>query len=103
MFKPKKKDTFTTKIKDYLMKGYIIRVNGIDTLPLEVVDRKFVPILGDTGNIGGGSVDAVDKINCAHSVFYEVKAELSKEYSIREVDCKGSGCCQYHTKGFYLD
>lgn len=101
MFKPTKKDTFATKIKDYLMKGYIIRVNGIGNDPLEVLDRKFTHRLSNMGNIG--SAEVVVEIHCAHSVFYEVKAELSKEYSIREIDCGNSGCCQYHTRGFYLD
>ena len=104
-FTPKKKSGFISKIKNYLLQGYIIRVDGKDDSPIEVIGRdaeKYLPSMGNIGQLWS-EVKLIEKINCAHSNLYEVVADLKQEYSVRNVRCKGSGCCQYATYGYYLD
>lgn len=104
-FTPKKKSGFISKIKNYLLQGYIIRVDGKDDSPLEVIGRDSEGYLPSMGNIGQlwSEVKLIEELNCAHSNLYEVVDELKQVYSVRKVRCKGSGCCQYATHGYYLD
>ena len=102
-FKPISKSDTKEKIKNYLMEGFIIRVDGRDETPLEVISREHLKRLPHTSNIGQCEVEVVEKIQCSHKLLYEVKAELSDDYSISCVSCSYSGCCQYATYGYYLD
>lgn len=111
MFTPKKKSEFQDKIKKYLLEGYIIRCNSIETDPLEVIDRAHLGLIPNSGNIGSfdpglgqkkGS-GITEKIVCSHSNLHNVVAELKKDYSVSEVSCRHSGCCQYSTYAYYLD
>ena len=54
------------------------------------------------GNIGLEK-EVVENINCSHKIFHKIVDELRKEYSVRDILCGGSGCCQYATYGYYLD
>lgn len=102
-FTPTKKDSFESKIKNYLMDGYVIRCDGRDDKPIEVMVREVIKNLNTMRNIGLEENGIVEKIYCSHEIFYKVVKELEQEYSVRKIGCGGSGCCQYYTKGYYLD
>ncbi len=104
-FVPQKKNEFVGAIKKYLMDGFIIRYDGIEEHPLEILTRDGVKFLSTMGNIGNG----VDKgflhstLNCSHKILFLIIDDLEKEYSVRIIRCGNSGCCQYATYGVYLD
>lgn len=102
-FTPTKKDNFESKIKNYLMDGYVIRCDGRDDKPIEVMVREVIKNLNTMRNIGLEKNGIVEEIYCSHEIFYKVVKELEQEYSVRKIGCGGSGCCQYYTKGYYLD
>lgn len=101
-FTPKKKSSFEDKIRNYLLEGYIIRYDMRDETPLEVMGREHLERLARMHNIGQEQ-GVIDEIFCAHSVLYKVKKKLEADYSVREVSCGYSGCCQYNTLGVFLD
>ena len=103
MFKPTKKNSFKETIKDYLLKGYVLRYDSQGENPLEVLSRDCVKGLSTMGNIGNPKGYLVKNLFCAHSNLYEVMDELEAEYSVNKVSCTHSGCCQYATYGVYLD
>ena len=102
-FIPKSKDTLESKIKNYLMNGFVLRCDGRDETPIEVLDRSIIkqlPMMGNIGQLRGG---VLENIVCSHSILYSVLKELHKDYSVKQVFCACSGCCQYSTWGYYLD
>lgn len=101
-FFPKGKAEVKEKIKSILLKGKIIRYDGIEENPLEVMDRAYVNRLSHMSNILQANVP-VEKVHFAHSVLHEAIAELKNDYCVRKVSCEYSGCCQYATYGVYLD
>lgn len=102
-FKPKSKETIKNEIKDILLTGSIIRYDFIDENPLEVLDRKYTYNLPNMSNIGQCSKPIMKIINCNHKLLHEVTAELNGDYSVREIECKQSGCCQHATYGVYIE
>ena len=109
-FTPQKKDDVRKKISDYLLNGFIIRYDFRDEQPLEVLDRKHVKVLSHLGNIGSYAYttfhweySVVEEIFCNHEILHEIVKELREKYSVRNVWCEGSGCCQYSTYAYYLD
>lgn len=104
-FVPMKKSEFVGAIKKYLMGGFIIRYNSIENEPLEVMTRDGVKFLPTMGNIGNGADKGFlhSNLNCSHKILFDIMDELEKEYSVRNIRCEHSGCCQYATYGVYLD
>ena len=102
-FTPKNKNSFAETIKKHLMEGDIIRYDFRDETPLEVMIREAVQKLPRMHNIGQEKEGVYKKIYCSHDILHEVVRELSKTYSIRDVRCAYSGCCQYSTYGYYID
>lgn len=102
-FVPQKKDSIKEEIKKHFMDGDIIRCDGRDDKPIEVIGRDFIKDLPTMRNIGMESDKVYKTINCSHKVFHEVVEELRKEYSVSDIWCSHSGCCQYATYGYYLD
>lgn len=102
-FKPTPKNEVKEKIRDYLMKGYIIRYDFQDDNPIEVMNRDVVKYVPTMNNIGQEKSRVIENIYCSHSVLHEVTKELENDYSVRDVRCRCSGCCQYTTYGVYLD
>jgi len=102
-FTPIKKNSIKETIKNYLLNGYIIRDDGRDETPLEVIDRKYIKQMPSASNIGQAYCEIVENIRCSHSNLYEVLHELKEEYSLRRVSCACSGCCQYATYANYID
>ena len=102
-FKPTPKKDITGKIKNYLLNGFIIRYDGCDETPLEVIDRQFVKSIHHSSNIGQCEFPITEKIVCSHTLLHEVVTELRDDYSVSDVHCQYSGCCQYSTHAVYLD
>lgn len=102
-FTPTKKDIFESKIKNYLMSGFVIRCDGRDDKPIEIMNREVIRNLNTMRNIGLEKNGIVEEIYCSHEILHNIVKELEQEYSVRRVSCGGSGCCQYHTNGYYLD
>ena len=105
-FTPKKKNNIETTIKDYLLKGYIIRYDMRDETPREVMSRSAIESLPHMGNIGDRYYSpryTMSEIRCSHDLLHNIVDDLKKEYSVRKVFCASCGCCQYSTYGVYLD
>ena len=102
-FTPTKKSDVSKTIKNYLLNGYIVRYDGRDETPLEVMDRFFKPYLRSMHNIGQEKGNVLDEIHCGHKILHDVIDELRKDYSVSKVFCASSGCCQYATYGYYID
>ena len=85
------------------MEGYIIRFDGIDEHPIEVISRDYTYKLPSMGNINQEYKHIKCTLDCSHTNAENVLKELEKEYSLRKVHCGCSGCCQYATFGYYLD
>lgn len=101
-FKPISKSETIAKIKSYLLDGFIIREDGRDETPLEVISREYVknaPIMHNIGQEGR----VLEEIDCSHELLYSVLDELEEDYSVRRVHCSGSGCGQYATYANYID
>lgn len=109
-FTPKKKNDIREKIREYLLNGFIVRCDGRDEEPIEVLDREHIKYLSRLGNIGSYAYhgfhwgySVTEEIFCDHKILYDIINELRNDYSVREVWCESSGCCQYSTHGYYLD
>ena len=101
-FVPKKKTSVKDTIKNYLMQGFIARADSRDEKPIEIMGREKIGSLSTMRNIGLEQ-DVMHNITCDRDTFREVIDELKEEYSVLEVSCGGSGCCQYHTNGYYIE
>lgn len=109
-FIPTKKNDISEKIRNYLLNGFIVRYDGRAEKPIEVLDRRHKKNLHRLGNIGSYAYktfhweyDVIEEIFCDHNILHNIVNELRNDYSVREVWCEGSGCCQYSTYGYYLD
>lgn len=100
-FKPISKKSTIEKIKNYLLEGYIARKDARDETPIEIISRERINDVPRMGNIG--TQQTIDEINCSHGLLFDAINELEKEYSVREVSCSYSGCCQYATFAYYID
>lgn len=102
-FKPTDKNEFKTDIKTKFLVGDILRCDSRDEKPIEAMRRDNIKNLPTMRNIGMEMASVYDEIHCSHKILFEVIEELSKQYSVREVRCMGSGCGQYSACGYYLD
>jgi hypothetical protein len=102
-FTPKSKTSFKETIKIHFLNGDVLRADFRDETPIEVMDRKHALNLSSMSNICQEGDKVSRKIFCDHHILHEVMDELRKDYSVREVRCQCSGCCQYATYGYYLD
>lgn len=102
-FIPKKKVDIAAKLKNILLNGYIIRYDGQDQNPLEVMEREHIDRLPNMTNIGQERGRVKETIDCSRKILFKVVEELEKDYCVNNVSCLCSGCCQYSTHGVYLD
>lgn len=102
-FKPKTKKSFESIIKEELLKGNIVRFDGRDERPIEVMGRVHIKDLSTMHNIGMEKERVEMEIFCSHDIARNVIAELGKTYSVRKIWCSYSGFGQYSTWGIYLD
>ena len=102
-FVPKKKTDFERELKELLLEGKIIRYACNDNEPLEVIGREHVDRMPNASGIGQEESIVEKKINCSRTVLHSVVSNLRQEYSVRNVSCSHSGCCQYATYAYYID
>ena len=109
-FTPQNKNDVRTKISNYLLNGFIIRYDFRDEQPIEVLYRKHIKDLPHLGNIGSYAYhgfhreySVAEEIFCDHEILHGIVKELREKYSVCNVSCGCSGCCQYSTYGYYLD
>lgn len=102
-FKPISKSDTLAKIKNYLLEGFILRVDSRDETPIEVIDRAYIKQVPNMPNIGQFSGTLTESINCSHELLHGIVKELKEDYSVRRVWCSFSGCCQYSTYAYYID
>ena len=70
-FTPTKKTSVKDTIKNYLLKGYIIRRDFRDETPLEVMVRDLVKYLPTMHNIGQDKDAVMDRVYCSHNLLKE--------------------------------
>lgn len=86
-FKPKKAKNEVAEIKEILLTGKSIKIDGRGLI--EVTEDRY-------GNV-------VNPSNFTSQCFRTAISELKEEgYIVNKCDCDGSGCCQYHAVSYWL-
>lgn len=109
---PIKLSNVKKKVLNTLMSGSLIRIDGVHN-EAEIIPREYLSAISHADNLfqhTGSLVRYYDSpdyvkqtITVNASQLVKIINELEEEYIINKFTCSGSGCCQYHTYGYYLE